>query len=78
MKTPFQMIINLIPKLLKDMFFFVLWILLVASFQRCVNPEQTVKSPFSRLDTVKSKVVQHEEEKSDKVVKSPFSGLDKK
>jgi hypothetical protein len=44
----------------------------------CGNTEQSVKSPFSHLDTVKSKVVKQEEKKEDGGVKSPFSGLDKK
>jgi len=46
----------------------------------CSSPEPTTKSPFSHLDTVKTKAVEKKEEAADepKGLTSPFSGLDKK
>ena len=52
---------------------------LVIYLTSCGNSDTQVKSPFSRLDTVKTEAKEKAPEKENgNGIKSPFSGLDKK
>jgi len=63
----------------KNIIKFAIIMTLVNCLLCCSSPEPTTKSPFSHLDTVKTKAVEKKEAADEpKGLTSPFSGLDKK